>query len=234
MRIEVEMLTLKVYLLKTLKREEVLNKVAYFIDSTLVKNEKYAIYHEANTVKKHCFNSLYPVEKSGVYKAGGIYSVQIRTICKELCDYLAKELKNTTTIELKGLEIKREKLNNGIIESLISVTPLLIKTENGYWKENLTIEEFLERIKINLIKKYNFLFKESLNEDFELFTSVEFFNKYPIKIKCKNINLLGDKVKLNIAKNEIAQKLAYLSLALGIGELPARGCSFVNSRWYRG
>ena len=95
----------------------------------------------------------------------------------------------------------------------------------------MTLESFEERIKVNLIKKWNVLYGEKLREDFELYTLLEFMNEGPIVMKYKNIRLLGDKIRLQIADNETAQKLAYLSLGTGLAEMNGRGAGFVNYRW---
>ena len=53
----------------------------------------------------------------------------------------------------------------------------------------------------------------------------------PVKIPYKNIHLLGDKIDLEIANNEMAQKLAYFALGVGLGENNSRSCGFVNYKY---
>ena len=67
-----------------------------------------------------------------------------------------------------------------------------------------------------------------MEEDFQMFNSVEQMNRKPIAVKCKGITLLGDKIKVTIAKNESAQKLAVMALGTGLGEMNSRGAGFVN------
>ena len=135
------------------------------------------------------------------------------------------------TKELKGLIIKEKEIKYRYIDKLVSVTPTIIKTENGYWRENITLEEYENRLKLNIIKKYNSIFNEKIDENIDLFNFIDFKNKVPLKVKYKNINLLGDKLTLGIAKNETAQKLAFLCLSVGLGEMNARGFSYMNPRW---
>lgn len=52
----------------------------------------------------------------------------------------------------------------------------------------------LDRLSINLIKKYNQFYEEKLDETENIFEKIEFRNDVPIKCSYKNINLLGDKV----------------------------------------
>ena len=141
-----------------------------------------------------------------------------------------RNLKDNITNELKGLVISERKLEYKYIDKLVSVTPIIVKTENAYWRGNLTTEDFLNRIKNNLIKKYKRFYDENLDENEELFEKIEFRNSVPIKCSYKNINLLGDKVVLTIAKNPTAQKLAFLSLGAGLSEMASRGYSYVTPR----
>lgn len=230
-KIEIWVLELKLYLLEDIDKSQSLNKISYFIDSILKKDEKFLKYHNERCPKGYVFNSFYPIEKSGIYPAGKIYTVQIRTVNKEVKDYFMEHLKNNYTKELKGLTITAKKLECKYIEKLVSVTPIIMKTENAYWRGNLTIEDFLNRIKLNLLKKYKLFFGEDIDDTEDIFEKIEFTNPIPIKCPYKNINLLGDKVILTVAKNPTAQKLAFLSLGAGISEMASRGYSYVNPRW---
>ena len=64
-----------------------------------------------------------------------------------------------------------------LIKKIYTLTPIVMKTENGYWKNNLSLNDFEERLKINLIKKYNILFSCKLDEDFQ------FYNYLNLKLK---------------------------------------------------
>ena len=60
---------------------------------------------------------------------------------------------------------------------------------------------------------------------------ISFNNKKPIGCDYKNVSLLGDKVDLVFANNEISQDLAKIAIGTGIGEINARGYGFVNYRY---
>ena len=64
----------------------------------------------------------------------------------------------------------------------------------------MSLSEFGERLKINLIKKWNQFENEKLEEDFPFYTMIEFSNKVPIAMEYKNIKL--EKIK-NIKKRFI-------------------------------
>ena len=228
-KIQVWKLELKVYLLKNINQKDCLTKITYFIDSVLKTDEKFLKYHNKRIPKGYVFNSFYPLEKEE-YLAGKVYTVQIRTVNEELKDFLMKNLHNNYTREIKGLTISERKIEYRYIDRLFSVTPIILKTENGYWRGNMDVDNFLDRLKINLIKKYNQFYEEKLDETENIFEKIEFRNDVPIKCSYKNINLLGDKVILTIAKNPTAQKLAFLSLGAGLSEMASRGYSYVNPR----
>ena len=228
-KIQVWKLELKVYLLKNINQKDCLTKITYFIDSVLKIDEKFLKYHNKRIPKGYVFNSFYPLEKEE-YLAGKVYTVQIRTVNEELKDFLMKNLHNNYTREIKGLTISERKIEYRYIDRLFSVTPIILKTENGYWRGNMDVDNFLDRLKINLIKKYNQFYEEKLDETENIFEKIEFRNDVPIKCSYKNINLLGDKVILTIAKNPTAQKLAFLSLGAGLSEMASRGYSYVNPR----
>ncbi|OUP77387.1 CRISPR-associated endoribonuclease Cas6 [Erysipelatoclostridium sp. An173] len=225
-------LKIKIYLLKDIKVNETQNYLAYFIDSVLVKNKQYAQMHEQNTYKYYTFDSLYPLAKNGIYKADNIYVFRIRTIDYKLAEYFSNNLSNNRTNELQGLTTNIKILKQHLIKKIYTLTPVIIKTENGYWKNNLSLNDFEERLKTNLIKKYNNLFNCKLDEDFQFYNYLKFKNKVPVSRKYKNITLLGDMLELEIAENDIAQKLAWLAIGVSLGELSARGYGMVNYQFY--
>lgn len=93
------------------------------------------------------------------------------------------------------------------------------------------MDQFEKRLIDNIIKKYNYIYKTEINEEFQFYTSITFNNKKPISINYKNIKLLGDKVELIIDNSQLAQDLAYLSLGVGLLESNSRGFGFVGYRW---
>lgn len=93
------------------------------------------------------------------------------------------------------------------------------------------MEEYEERMKVNLIKKWNAFENEKMDENFQLYIFMEFLNKVPIMMEYKGIKLWGDKFSLQIADNASAQKLAYMSLGTGILEMNSRGAGFVSYKW---
>lgn len=230
-QIEVIELELKIFLMKDIGKEEALEKLSNLIDKTLIKTEKFRILHIENKYKYYTFTSLWPLEETGVYKQGNIYTFRIRTVDSDLATYFKKYLTNEYTNSIKVLIITERILPKKYIEKLYSITPAVAKFEKGYWKSEYSLEDYETRIKNNIIKKYNKFFNTKLNEDFELFNVIRFDNIKPISSKYKNINILADKLTLYVAENETAQDLAYFILGAGLLEMNSRGYGYCNYKW---
>ena len=227
-------LILKAYALEDINNQDAKEKCAYFIDNTMVEDEEFEKIHGGMGFKNYSFNTLYPLKINESYNKGNIYELKIRTVDYKLAEFLLENLPNTTTKELKGLEAKVRILDERPIEKLYSLSPVIVKThEKKYWKEVMDVEQYMEGLKINLIKKYNSFFNTKIDENFELFTSIVIKNKCPIGFKYKGIKLPGDKIELTIAGNEQAQKLANFAQAVGIGDVSRRGAGFVNAKYIR-
>ncbi|MEW9096963.1 MAG: CRISPR-associated endoribonuclease Cas6 [Clostridiaceae bacterium] len=228
---EVYELVLKVFLLKSIESSNALEKISEIIDKTLAKDEKFLDFHDANKFKYYSYTSFFPIEKDKIYREGRIYSIKIRALRKDLVEYLKKNLVNEYTEHVKSLTLEYKIINKKHIEKIYSITPVIMKTNKGYWKGNLSLTEFERRTKENLIKKYNDYFNTKIDEDFELFRMIKFENNKPISCLYKNIKILGDKLTINIAENSTAQELTYFALGAGILEMNSRGYGFVNYKW---
>lgn len=224
-------LRLKVYLLEDIKLVQAQEKILKLIDNTLGKNEETLEFHNKNIFKNYCFNSFYPLEKDAIYKEGKIYTVIIRTFDKMLAVYFNNKIPFAYTPAIKALKADMKVIPIKNIKRIYSITPLVIKNDEGYWRSLFEISEFERRIKENLIKKYNNICNTKIDEDFQLYSSMEIKNNTPVSMEYKNRKLLGDKISLEICENEEAQKLAYMALGSGMGEMNARGFGFMGYRW---
>lgn len=222
---------LKVYLLQDIMFENIQSEISSFIDGALGKNAELKKFHERNEFKNYCFDGLYPIEKNKVYSSDNIYTITLRTINKDLADFFVNKLVNEYNKTIKGLTCEIRIIPKKIIEKIYSITPVIMKDKNGYWKGNLSLQEYEKRIIENLIKKYNYFMNSKINENFQLYDSISFKNKRPIPSNYKNVTLLGDKISLNISQEALAQEIAYMSLGTGVLEMNARGYGFVNYRW---
>lgn len=222
---------LKVYLLKDININHIQNQICKIIDKCLARDDKWLEFHKKNEFKNYCFDSMYPLAEDKVYKQGNIYTLTIRTINKDLANYFNINLANEYNDSIKGLTTEIRIIPKKTIEKIYSLTPAIMKDSNGYWKQNLSLKDFERRLKENLIKKYNIINNTKIDEDFDLYTTLEFKNKKPCSINYKNIKLLGDKISMNISDEDISQDVAYMALGTGILELNSRGGGFVNFRY---
>ncbi|WP_425447270.1 CRISPR-associated endoribonuclease Cas6 [Dethiothermospora halolimnae] len=224
-------ISMLVFLLKDINSKEAFSKIGEFIDSGMAKKTELLELHNTNTYKNYCFCSLFPLENDKVYKAGNSYTIRIRTVNNELAKFFNNKLVNHYNDNIKALTSTIKVLPKRYIEKIYSITPSIIKTDKGYWKGNISLDDFERRLKENLIKKYNLLNNTKINEDFQLYTSVEFNNKKPIAIEYKGKKILGDKLTIHISDDEKAQELAYMSLGTGVLEMNARGAGYMNFKW---
>lgn len=224
-------LQVKIFLLKDIKIEDASQQICKLIDNSLIKSELYDEFHNQNKFKNYSFNMLYPLEKDKVYKKENIYVFILRTVDRELSEYFIKALRNEYTDKMKVLTINKKIIPKKHIESIHTITPIVAKFDNGYWKQHSSIEVLEKRITENLIKKYNSFYNEKIDEGFELFTAIGIVNKKPIATKYKNISILGDKINFRIADNEKAQAIINFAIGTGLGEMNSRGLGFINYRW---
>lgn len=228
---EVYQIRVKVYLKKDIPVTNAQAQITYFVDGCFSKDEGFKQFHNENRYKYYCYDLLYPQETDKVYKKDKIYALTIRTVDSQLAAYFSETCANIDTEFMKGLKVENRVLPRKHLDIIYTLTPAIIKDEKGYWKGHMAFEEYEQRLKVNLIKKWNQFENEKLDEDFELYTGIEMLNHAPIAAEYKGIKLLGDKIRLHVAENETAQKLAYMALGTGVLEMNSRGFGFLNYRW---
>lgn len=226
-------LKIKVFLLKDINYENVSTFITRFLDMCISQNEGLLKFHNAKVYKPYSFDMLIPFEEDKMYKKEKIYSFRLRTINLELANYILEKLPNFYNEDMKGLIAEVKILPRRIIEKVYTLTPALLKNEEGYWKHSLNFEKFEERLRINCIKKYRYFSEENILDTVPIYTNLIFKNKKPVPIKYKNINLRGDKFELIIANDEISQKIVYMLLGVGILENCSRGCGFLEYRYIK-
>lgn len=223
---------IKLFMLKDITAEKIQEKLTLFFDTGFAVNEELLQAHRENRFKYYCFDLPFKIEKDKVYRQGNIYTVTVRTIDPKLAKYFYEVCVNHYTKDCKGLVAEIRILPQKRIECLYTLTPVILKdAQKGYWRKHMRLEEFEERLKGNLMKKWKCFTGEEVDENFQLYTFLEFLNHKPISVHYKKIILLGDKIRLQIADNEMAQKIAYMALGTGILENNSRGAGFVNYRW---
>lgn len=212
-------LTTTVYLLKNVAFNEVNEKIAQLINKAMLSDKELAIKHEVNQFKNYVFDSLYPREQDKIYKAGKIYVFRIRSLEEYFITKIKELFSQVTTDYFKVIAGEVRRYEQRPIKELYTVTPALATIgKNIYWIPSDDIKVLIERMNANLFKKYKSYFGISLNEDQLFFERIKILNQKPLVYKYKNTNLFGNKFKIAINDDEISQKLAFMTLGVGLLE----------------
>ena len=203
-------------------------KISKLISASMLKDQTLKQLHEENRYKNYVFCNLYPIEKDGVYKAGNIYTFQIRTIDFKLGLKIKQVLNNFQNEEFKVIVSDIETSTQRKINTLATLTPAIITLDKGDYLINNDMNLVKERILANAQKKYNQLYNEKIDMDF--IKSIKQTNNKPIKIPYKNINILGYKFEIEVKDDPISQNLAYLILSVGLLEKNAEGFGFCKAK----
>ena len=138
----------KVTLLKDINYENLTGKLCNFIDMFIAKNEIFLEKHKNKGYKNYCFDTLYPLEKDKIYKKDKKYTFKIRSIDYDFINYFIENLSGHKNLDMEGMIDVIEIIHDGkMIDKIYSVTPVMIKTDQGYWRDILNIEKFEKRIK---------------------------------------------------------------------------------------
>lgn len=227
--VQVYQIDCKVYLLKNVSLEWILFEISSFIDLGLGKDEEMLEFHKRRGYKQYVHSGFKEIEREKIYKENSIYSFSIRTTDEKLKDYFLKTLRDTSSPTMKGLVTTVKLITKMYIEKLYSLTPVIIKLDQGYWKGKIDFATYEERLKANAMKKAKIVLGEDFDEDFMLYNRIAMLNHKPTKNSFKEgITFLGDKLELDIADNEMAQTVAYILLGTGAMENNSRGFGFVN------
>lgn len=203
-------------------------KISKLISASMLKDQNLKQLHEENKYKNYVFCNLYPIEKNGVYKAGNIYTFQIRTIDFKLGLKIKQVLSNFQNEDFKVIVSDMESSTQRKINALATLTPAIITSDKGDYLINNDMQLVKERILANVQKKYNQLYNEKIDMDF--IKSIKQTNNKPIKIPYKNINMLGYKFEIEVKDDPISQNLAYLILSVGLLEKNAEGFGFCRAK----
>lgn len=223
----------KIYSLETIPYEMMQSSIASLIDAALCTTDEMRIFHEDTMhFKNYCFSGFMEIESEKIYKQNQVYTIKLRCVGSELANHFKRELPNASTQKLKGLVCTCKTIPKRFITKLYSVTPAIAALEQGsYWRKTISLPEY-ERILVqNSIKKYNALTGSKIDEDFQLYDTMQFINRTPIAVCYKGKRLLGDKLELMIGSDERSQNISYMLLGTGIHARNARGFGFVNYKF---
>ena len=221
-------LKIRTFLLEDIDSSDSLGFISKAIISYLSENEKFLDMHNAKNYKSYCHDNLYPIKK--FYKKNMVYQYRIRSFDEGFVNYIMHGFSDYKDKVFKNLTVDVRIIPKSSISKLFTLNPIIIKNDFGYWKDNLTLEEFEKRITDNLIKKYKFFIDENI-EDGKFYTGLKFLHEMPIAFKFKNIKLLGDKLELEINMDKRSQELAYFALGVTFSENSAYGAGFLGYKY---
>lgn len=227
-------ITIKIFLIKDIPVPMIYGAMANFIDSYLVKDKHFCEFHQGKSVKGYSFDLPVKIEKGmKIYKGDQVYQFRIRTVDEELLSYLMDGIADHRTDAVKGLVRTVRQIPNKPISSVYALTPIILKSSSGvgYWRDSMSFEEFEHELSSGLIHQYEVYTGEKVKEDLTLYDQIELKSKCAIGVLYKGITLLGDKLEMQIADDEDAQKVMRFALANGAGTMSPRGMGFLGYRF---
>jgi CRISPR-associated endoribonuclease Cas6 len=174
--------------------------------------------HKKRKYKMYCFNSFFPIEKDKNYKAQKMYIFKLRSLDKQFINKIRTCMKKLKDDEIEILSIEKRNLKMKDFKEFSTVTPVIVTVDNKPWKkEDGDIELFINRLQVNLVKKYKEVYKEDIELE-EYFIEKFSIGKKPLAYSYKGKKMLGYKINFKINEDEISKKLAYIALGAGLGE----------------
>ncbi|MGE0051522.1 MAG: CRISPR-associated endoribonuclease Cas6, partial [Arcobacter sp.] len=233
------------YLKQDVSFEDSFDSISKFINYSICQKDEYKQKHNQNVFNNYCFGSFFPIEKDKLYKKGNTYYFTFRTIDEKFAKELSNLLRaNINNPYLQIVQVEKRDIKQFFISEIYSATPVIIslKKENEkshqlFWtlEKSGDIIELQKQLQENLIKKYEEFFGEKLNVSQNFIQLLEIKNHKPQSV-CftttknemqKKVRLIGNKFRIIPNEDEISQKLAFLSLGVGLGEKSSYGGGFM-------
>ena len=235
----------KAYLKTNIELKNSFDVLSKYLNYSIYQNEIYK--NKDTSIKNYCFGNFYPTENDKIYKQNNIYEFVIRSIDEEFITELEKALiLNMNNSFLIVLSAIKKEIDQFFIKELYSATPVIVserKDDNGrqlYWSMdyNGDIEILQNQLQKNLEKKLKLFYPDDRDIMDNFIDKIEIKNQKPQSIyfktvrnqKEKLVRLIGNKFKIVPKKDDLSQKLAFLSLGVGLGEKSSFGGGFCLGR----
>ena len=233
------------YLKQDIAFDESFDCISKFINYSICQKEEYVLKHNKNVFNNYCFGSFMPIQIDKLYKKGNTYNFTIRTIDERFATELVNLLRvNINNPFLQIVQVERRDIKPFFISELYSATPVImslkkedISSHQLFWtlEKSGDIIELQNQLQDNLLKKYEEFFGEKLEVNQNFIQLLEVKNQKPQSIYFtttkneiqKRIRLLGNKFRIVPNEDEISQKLAFLTLGVGLGEKSSYGGGFM-------
>jgi len=190
--------------------------------------------HSEKQPKPYVFSNLGKADKNGFFKNGEIV---FRSFDKNLARMVATELGFYEDNIFKIDSIVFKEVSYRYINALISVNPVFVKMKdsNKFWTLNDgDVNTLLNALQSNLIRKYESAFNEKLNLINGFIEYFQIKNNTPQTFYYKGGRLFGNKFYIVPKSDEVSQKLAFTSLACGLGHMNSSVgggfCKFIGGK----
>lgn len=226
-------ITIKIYITQETPLWAIRGELAHFIDSYLAQDENFLNFHKSKKIKGYVWDLPVPIEKGmKAYRGNSVYQFRIRTVDSALAAYFLSGIADHRTNVIKGLARTIRQIPPRPIEKVYSITPYVLRSAQGkgYWRDCMSFEEFETELQKSVVNQYEMYTGETLGRGFVLYDQIELQSKCAVKVPYKGISLLGDKLSMQVADNEKAQKTVYFALANGLSMGP-RGLGFLGYRF---
>lgn len=209
----------------------------------LLKSTKFDC--DNDDIKCFSFSNLYPVKNQKINE-NQHYFINISSCYEELLDTIVNNIPNIINLGIGQFEVKeikkcKEKIYKNSI--LKTKTPVIITRSYGdkkYLNINEDRERYLKNLRLNSIKKYNVVFGENIDYDYELFNDIIIYsnyrNNYVIKItdnkdinSQKSLYFYGNILVLEIGDiNDTQKNILELCLNIGLGNKNSYGMGYID------
>lgn len=189
--------------------------ISKLIATNLIKNGN--LEHFGTGVKGYVFSNL-GVATDGYFRDYG--SFYLRSFKEEIIFAMLKSIGFEDKI-FKIDNISIREINFSKTKAFITQNPAIITTrEERFWtmQESKGLSELIDALHNNLEKKYKTIFGKDLNNCANFIKTIQIKNQKPLTYRYKNIKLFANKFFIEPKDDELSQKLAFVALALGIGE----------------
>ena len=235
----------KAYLKTNIELKSSFNILSKYLNYSIYQNEIYK--NKDTSIKNYCFGNFYPTESDKIYKKNNVYEFVIRSIDEEFIDELEKAIiLNMNNSFLIVLSAVKKEIDQFFIRELYSATTVIVsqkKDDTGrqlYWSldYNGDMEILQNQLQKNLEKKLKLFYPDDMDVSNNFIDEIEIKNIKPQSIyfktirnqKEKLVRLIGNKFKIVPKKDDLSQKLAFLSLGVGLGEKSSFGGGFCLGR----
>ena len=235
----------KAYLKTNIELKSSFDVLSKYLNYSIYQNEIYK--NKDTSIKNYCFGNFYPTESDKIYKKNNVYEFVIRSIDEQFIDELEKAIiLNMNNSFLIVLSAVKKEIDQFFIRELYSATPVIVsqkKDDTGrqlYWSldYNGDMEILQNQLQKNLEKKLKLFYPDDMDVSNNFIDKIEIKNLKPQSIyfktirnqKEKLVRLIGNKFKIVPKKDDLSQKLAFLSLGVGLGEKSSFGGGFCLGR----